>query len=65
MTRKELDHARHLRQREQRLRKQHEYYLANKEKYTWRHLYEVYENQNELTMRKRRFEISEKQMVIN
>ena len=42
MTRKELDHARHLRQREQRLRKQHEYYLANKEKYTWRHLYEVY-----------------------
>ena len=46
MTRKELDHARHLRQREQRLRKQHEYYLANKEKYTWRHLYEVYENQN-------------------
>lgn len=46
MTRKELDHARYLRQREQRLRKQHEYYLSNKEKYTWRHLSEVYENKN-------------------
>lgn len=44
MTRKELDHARYLRQREQRLRKQHEYYLSNKDKYSWRHLSEVYEN---------------------
>lgn len=51
MTRKELDHARYLRQREQRLRKQHEYYLSNKEKYTWRHLSEVYENKHETKTR--------------
>ena len=44
MTRKELDHARYLKQREERLKKQREYYRANKDKYSWRHLSEVYEN---------------------
>ena len=44
MTRQELDHARYLKQREERLKKQREYYRANKDKYSWRHLSEVYEN---------------------
>ena len=43
MTRQELDHARYLNHRDERLKKQREYYRANKDKYTWRHLYEVYE----------------------
>lgn len=30
MTRKELDHERYLRNREERIRKQHEYYFANR-----------------------------------
>ena len=44
MTRKELDHIRYLRQRDERLKKQREYYRANKDKYSWRHLSEIYEN---------------------
>ena len=44
MTRKELDHARYLNHRDERLKKQREYYRANKDKYSWRHLSEVYEN---------------------
>ena len=46
MTRKELDHARYLNHRDERLKKQREYYRANKDKYSWRHLSEVYENKN-------------------
>ena len=44
MTRQELDHARYLNHRDERLKKQREYYRANKDKYSWRHLSEVYEN---------------------
>ena len=44
MTRKELDHIRYMKQREQRLKHQREYYRENKDKYTLRHLAEVYEN---------------------
>ena len=44
MTRQELDHARYLKHRDERLKKQREYYRANKDKYSWRHLSEVYEN---------------------
>lgn len=33
MTRKELDHIRYLRQREQRMKKQREYYLTHREYY--------------------------------
>ena len=44
MTRKELDHIRYLNHRDERLKKQREYYRANKDKYSWRHLSEVYEN---------------------
>ena len=44
MTRKELDHARYLNHRDERLKKQREYYRANKDKYSWRHLSEIYEN---------------------
>ena len=43
-TRQELDHARYLNHRDERLKKQREYYRANKDKYSWRHLSEVYEN---------------------
>ena len=44
MTRQELDHARYLNHRDERLKKQREYYRANKDKYSWRHLSEIYEN---------------------
>ena len=44
MTRQELDHARYLNHRDERLKKQREYYRANKDKYSWRHLSEVYES---------------------
>ena len=44
MTRQELDYIRYLKQREERLKKQREYYRANKDKYSWRHLSEIYEN---------------------
>ena len=33
MTRQELDHARYLRQRDERLKKQREYYLTHREYY--------------------------------
>jgi hypothetical protein len=54
MTRKELDHIRYLRQREQRMKKQREYYRAHREYYIE---YEIkYQKQKSLVERKRIYE---------
>ena len=44
MTRKEYDHNRYLEHREELLKRQREYYRENKDKYSCKHLEEVYEN---------------------
>ena len=44
LRRKQKDHERYILNREQRLERQRAYYRANKDKYSWRHLSEVYEN---------------------
>ena len=41
--RSQLDHERYMAHREERLQKQREYYRNNKDKYTSRHLANVYE----------------------
>lgn len=54
MTRKELDHARYLKHRDERLKKQREYYRAHREYYIE---YEIkYQKQKSLVERKRIYE---------
>ena len=44
MPSEDYDHNRYLEHREEWLKRQREYYRKNKDKYTLRHLAEVYEN---------------------
>jgi len=39
----QLDHERYMRNRDERLQEQREYYRNNKDKYTYKHLANVYE----------------------